>query len=63
MAALLKGAVSDHCYGGPVTLEVWGELQEPGSWFIVWYRCHKPETRSMCIQQNLKRERIGRQEI
>jgi len=34
MAALVKGLVPDHHYGGPVGVEVWGDLQEAGAWFI-----------------------------
>lgn len=63
MAALAKGVVSDHHYGGPIAVEVGRELKEAGTWFIAWYCCPKPVTHSLCVQQNFKRECIKQQEI
>lgn len=63
MAALVKGVISNHHYGGLVAVEVWGELQEAGTWFVAWYCCPKPMTHRLCVQQNLKRQCSKWQEI
>lgn len=65
MAALLKGVLPDHYYGGPLAGQVWGELQEAGTWFVAWYCCPRAMTHSVCVcvQQNLERECITQQEI
>lgn len=49
MAALLKEVLPDHHYGGPLAGQVWGELQEAGTWFDAWYCCPRPMTHSVCV--------------
>lgn len=48
MAAVMKGVVSDHHCGEPVTVEVWGKLQEAGTWLDAWYYYPKHVTQPVC---------------